>query len=273
MKKLVMLAAAAAGLVAVGCSSPAGSSSSASSTQVSAAAASQPKPSAKSSTQSSSVAIEPWSGSATFTDSPGYEYRLNWTFSASAATDDSQDTVNDSPGQATIELPTTATISLTNLSGRNAPVGDDAEIDIIGIYQASSPFCNVGIPFDTPPTTVGLNGKSFNACPAILASGTIDPGNTTVPPGATTDFQDAWFTGAITGSTEPDDLYVINQSQEQAMIATINTTKPKLLVIGVGSGEGTFAKCVLPVSLNGQTGSQVVAANSGGINDITCQSA
>jgi hypothetical protein len=254
-------ALALAMLALVGCQSSAGSSS-ASPTHV-ATSTSSPAPGKKPPSQTTSAAIPSWSGSTIFTDGNGYKWKITWTFSAAAASNDSAATINDKPGWATIELPTSGTISVTNLSGRNAPASD--EFDITALYPASNPFCQAAMALTAENISVKWAGKSHHDCYAVLLGGLLG-GNADLTPNEARTYQNDWW-----GSyTPPGDLYLVQQSKERSMIADINATGPQLLVIADASGgDGMTSKCGIPVSLNGAGGDHVLTSDPA-VSGLSC---
>jgi hypothetical protein len=188
-----------------------------------------------------STALPQWAGSSLYTDAQGYRWELTWSFIPSPASDAASYTDNDSPSQATLRIPVSGQIDLTNMTDRNAV--PPAEVDIFALYPARSPLCSYLSEGPTPPL-VRFNGTPHPACPVLLMSG-LYFGNATVAQGGSFSPQLEWNpAGAPVGVLDvPYNVFTVSTGQEQAVIADVNTVRPLALLIAVADAGSNPLQC------------------------------
>lgn len=246
MRIVIPLAAALAVLVLSACGSgTAGSQASAHSiAPARSSAASSPAPSAP------PVALPQWAGSTVYTDAQHYSWKLAWAFAPSPASDAASYTANDRPDQATLKIPVSGQIDITNLTNRNAVPPD--EVDIFALYPARSPVCKyVYNNFLPTPPLVRFNGTPHPACPVLLMAG-LQFGNATLATNASFSPQLAWTFYSGSGPA-PFNVFMVPANREKAAIAYVNAVKPLAVVIAVSDAGSNPRQCSFASRNGGNT--------------------
>lgn len=211
-----------------------------------------------------SVAVPQWAGSVVYTDAQGYSWKLTWEFTPSAASDAPSFTANDRPDQATLKIPVSGRLELTNMTDRNA--SPPADVDIFALYPARSPFCKYLFNSFTPaPPLARFNGTPHPACPIQLMSAGSFYGNATLAQGASFSPKLAWADYTESGPV-PYNVFLVPAAREKALITDVDTVKPLTLIIGVGDAGSNSKQCSFP-SLNG--GNAYLVDSTLGA-DLTC---